>query len=360
MKKIFLLMLLMAFFGQIHAQVSFSISGTVKNVKDGELPGATIFLDGTEKKTYSNEKGEFKLDNLSSGTYQLSVQFVGYKAYKKNVIIEDKSIVINVLLDNSEETLKEVAIISTASKNKYLAMFLKSFLGDTENGNSCRLINPEIIKFSEQQLTVTAKTNAFLEIINENLGYKIKYSLRDFTLNRLTSVTSYAGECIFESMKGSESEEKTWNENRKAAYEGSLMHFMRSLYANTLDKDGFYCYYILDYNKPKQRLGPLITPDTFVNHEKKDLATIKLSSPLFVAYDPAYANNQNNAGSNTGNANQGAVERTSIVAPYLGSAVIDSKGSIVDYRSFLIRRYWGTKRLGDQLPYEYVPSDLKQ
>ncbi|RZK25711.1 MAG: carboxypeptidase-like regulatory domain-containing protein [Flavobacterium sp.] len=359
MKKIFLLTLLIAFFGEVHAQLSFSISGTVKNVKDGELPGATIFLDGTEKKTYSNEKGEFKLDNLSPGTYQLSVHFVGYKAYKKNIIIEDKSIITTVLLEHSEQTLKEVVITSTASKNKYLAMFLKSFLGDTENGNSCRLLNPDILKFSEQQLTVTAKTNAFLEIINENLGYNIKYSLRDFTLNRLTSVASYAGECIFESLKGSESEEKVWTENRKAAYEGSLMHFMRSLYANTLDKDGFYCYYILDYNKPKQRLGPLITPDNFVNHEKKDLATIKLSSPLFVAYDPAFAHNLNPASSNAGNSEQAAVERTSIVAPYLGSAIIDSKGSIVDYRSFLIRRYWGTKRLGDQLPYEYMLPDTK-
>lgn len=358
MKRIVLLALLIALSFRTQAQTSFSISGTVKNVKDGALPGATIFLDGTEKKTYSNENGEFKLDNLTPGTYQLSVHFVGYKAYKKNVIIEDKSIVTKVLLDNSEETLKEVVIISTASKNKYLAMFLKSFLGDTENGQSCRLINPEIIKFSEQQLTVTAKTAAFLEIVNENLGYRIKYSLRDFTLNRLNSVTSYTGECIFESMKGSESEEKTWNENRKAAYEGSLMHFMRSVYANTLEKDGFYCYYILDYNKSKQRLGPLITPDNFVKHEKKDLATIKLSSPMFVAYDPAFANKVNNT-SNAGNATQGAVERTSIVAPYLGTAVIDGKGSIVDYRSFLIRRYWGTKRLGDQLPYEYMLPDSK-
>lgn len=358
MNKIFLSILFLLVFNHSQAQVTFSIAGTVKNSKDGWLPAATIFLDGTERKTYSNENGEFKLDNISPGTYQLTVHFVGYKTLKENVIIEDKSMFVNLLLEHSEETLKEVVITSSASKNKYLAMFLKSFLGDTDNGNSCKVLNPGILKFSEQLLTVTAKTNNFLEIINQNLGYKIKYSLRDFRLNRSTSVASYAGECIFESLKGTDSEEQAWIENRRMAYEGSLMHFMRSVYANTTDKEGFSCYYILDYNKPKQRLSPSIQVDDFVKHDKKELATIKLSSPLYVKYISVNSSPGEGAGDG-GAGNPVGDENASIVAPYLGSAIIDSKGSVVDYRSFLIRRYWGTKRLGDQLPFEYIPNDFK-
>jgi hypothetical protein len=51
------------------------------------LPGATIFLDGTESKAYADENGEFKFDNLSPGTYQLVVHFVGFNSLKQNIII---------------------------------------------------------------------------------------------------------------------------------------------------------------------------------------------------------------------------------------------------------------------------------
>ena len=224
-------------------------------------------------------------------------------------------------------------------------MFLKSFLGETENGKSCQILNTGILIFSEQMLSVTAKSNDFLEIINQNLGYKIRYSIRDFKLNRYTSIASYTGECIFESLKGSENEELQWEENRRKAYEGSLMHFIRSLYSNTTKDNGFSYYYILDYNKSKQRLGPPLQTEDFVSHEKKELATIKLSAPLYVRYAPEGVS---------------PTEQTaSIIAPFLPTATIDSKGSVVDYRSFLIRKYWGTKRLGDQLPYEYTPGKAK-
>ena len=339
--KLLFTILLLSVITPLQAQQAFSISGTVKHAKDGWLPAATIFLDGTERKTYSNENGAFKLDQISPGTYQLTVHFIGYKTLTKNVIIEDKSIVLDLLLEHSEETLKEVVITSTVSKNKYLSMFLKSFLGETENGKSCQVLNPGILKFSEQLLSVTAKSNDFLEIINQNLGYKIRYSIRDFKLNRYTSIASYTGECIFESLKGSENEELQWEENRRKAYEGSLMHFIRSLYSNTTNDNGFSYYYILDYNKSKQRLGPPLQTEDFVSHEKKELATIKLSAPLYVRYAPDGIS---------------PTEQTaSIIAPFLPTATIDSKGSVVDYRSFLIRKYWGTKRLGDQLPYEYTP-----
>jgi hypothetical protein len=40
-------------------------------------------------------------------------------------------------------------------------------------------------------------------------------------------------------MKGSTVRQKKWASNRKEVYEGSIMHFMRSLYLNTITKEGF-------------------------------------------------------------------------------------------------------------------------
>jgi hypothetical protein len=40
-------------------------------------------------------------------------------------------------------------------------------------------------------------------------------------------------------MKGSAAKEKRWAKNRKEAYEGSVLHFMRSVYRNTVLEEGF-------------------------------------------------------------------------------------------------------------------------
>lgn len=340
------------------AQEKYSINGTVKSGKDSGLPGATIFLDGTEKKTYSNEKGEFKLDGLLPGTYQLTVHFVGYNAVKQNVIIVDKAITLKIDLKPSEETLQEVVITSPESISKYLGLFLRNFLGDTKNGNSCRISNPELIRFSENGAFVTAKTNDFLEIVNDNLGYKIKYLLRDFRINRITSVTSYTGECVYENLKGTSSDEERWAEQREKAYHGSFLHFMRSLYNHTTEKDGFSCRFLIDQNMITQRLSDKVEMEKLTKFDKKQLLVLRFLLPLYVEYLPSNQVNASEENSAVSAYKKFKDGKGSILKPYLDNALIDKKGSLVDYKSFLIQMNWGAKRIGDQLPYEYVPNIL--
>ena len=339
------------------AQVTYSISGIVKE-KTGEiLPGATIFLDGSEKKTYSNDKGNYNLSKLAPGTYELTIHFVGYKSYRQNVIIQDQSLTVHVVLDPLETTLKEVVITNSVSKNKYMQMFTKSFIGDTENGLSCTILNPEIIRFSEEQtIYVVAKTNDFLEIENKNLGYRIKYLLRDFRLNRASLVASFTGECIFENLKGTKEEAIIWDENRKIAYYGSLMHYLRSLYNNSAEMDGFFFYSVKNAKSasPKIDTRRLLTKDISTAQDSNFLA-ISFPQPLFVFY-----NNANDIANLTLPDESKITEALkkqvgSTIELHLDKAVVDTKGSLVDYRSFLIKGYWGVRRIGDQLPFEYSP-----
>ncbi|MGY4384891.1 hypothetical protein ACVWYN_001925 [Pedobacter sp. UYP24] len=352
MRKLILSVLFLLATYTAQAQLNYSITGTVRGEKDGRLPGATVFLDGTEKKTATNENGEFRLDNLSPGTYELTVHYLGFNTLKQNVIILDKSIALKLALEHSEEELQEVVISGSESNNKFLGLFLRNFLGDTENGRSCKVSNPEILKFSEKTLFVMAKTNGFLEIVNENLGYKIKYLLRDFRMNRVTSVTSYTGECIFEEMKGTEAEEQKWAEQRGRAYLGSFLHFMRSVYSNTADTEGFSCRFLVDQNMLTQRLSDKVEVEHLSKMDKKQLLMFRFLLPLYVQYDPL----KNHAASGEDSATKSFKEgKGSLLFPFLENALIDRKGALVDYRSFLIKLNWGTKRLGDQLPYEYLP-----
>src|SRR5207244_4162040 len=82
----------------------------------------------------------------------------------------------------------------------------------------------------------------FLIIENNNLGYKVKYLLDNFQFNEVQHITYYGGDCIFEAMQGTPAQQAAWAKNRKLAYEGSLMHYLRSLYAGTSRKEGFLVY----------------------------------------------------------------------------------------------------------------------
>jgi len=68
------------------------------------------------------------------------------------------------------------------------------------------------------------------------LGYKISYQLEDFEVNFKSGAMYFAGYPYFEEMGKNK---KKWERNREKAYQGSMMHFMRSLYQNNLADEGF-------------------------------------------------------------------------------------------------------------------------
>lgn len=341
------------------AQNTYSIKGIVQGEKEGVLTGATIFLDGTEIKTYTDKNGEFQITNLLPGTYQLVAYYVGFNTVKQNIIIQDKAVIIKLELTLSSEALNEVIITGTES-DKYLGTFVRNFLGDTKNGRSCLIINPEILKFSEKGSLVNAKTTDFLEIINPNLGYKIKYLLRNFRLNRITGVASFTGESIFENLEGTDVEKQKWKMERQKAYRGSFLHFLRSFYSNETDSEGFTCRFIQDQNRQTERVSKVVDIKKLAIRNKKKLVKLKFMLPLYVEYDTVSKDTLLDGNLETDPYTLLKKGRGSIIVPFLEYALIDSRGSMVDYRSFLIKRNWGTKRLGDQLPYEYMAEDLEK
>lgn len=97
-----------------------SITGTVRDIKNEAIPGATIkLLKATDstllKGELSNENGKFQLNNLIDGTYVLAITAIGHKPYRSVTLsIDDahKNIVlpIIVLLPAKDVALKEVVV----------------------------------------------------------------------------------------------------------------------------------------------------------------------------------------------------------------------------------------------------------
>ena len=74
-----------------------------------------------------------------------------------------------------------------------------------------------------------------LVIVNKALGYKILYQLEEFQVDYKNNSMMYLGFPLFEEM-GSK---KRWKKAREKAYQGSVMNFMRCLYDNKLQQEGY-------------------------------------------------------------------------------------------------------------------------
>ncbi len=338
------------------AQTFFSIKGMVKAVDGKAIESATVFIDGSKQMTKTDGLGNFIFQKISPGTYQIVVNMIGFASVKENVLIQDKSAVLNITLSEKQVVLAEVVIGNNSQRAAQIKIFIKNFLGESQNAKNCKITNLDLLEFSTRQTLLEATTSDFLIIENKNLGYKIRYLLRNFRFNSGTGITSYDGESIFENMQGDENQQAEWRINRKKAYYGSLMHYLRSLYLNTTRQEGFLTYNIINKTEPLTLDPNPVNMEQFLFTIDSNFVELKFKQRLYIYHNIKAAAVADDS------SKQDAITKEmgkdgSIMQLFMKSAVIDEKGTYVDYRSFYIQGYWGKKRIGDQLPFEYHPGD---
>jgi len=98
----------------LFAQDNFTISGTVKDVSNGEtLLGASVFLEGTNNWALTNQYGFYSI-TAPKGKYTLIVSYIGYSDYKIKFDLEGNH-KFNIELKISSMELDEVIINSEES-----------------------------------------------------------------------------------------------------------------------------------------------------------------------------------------------------------------------------------------------------
>jgi iron complex outermembrane receptor protein len=127
-KKI-LILLFLIFQGitALFSQSNYSLSGYVKDSEtDKGLEGANVTLMPGNLGTMTDSRGEFSIKSLKKGKYVLSVTFVGYNKFEKEVIIESGSnLILEVILFNTSVKLRPV-IIQSDKKDENYVPFVKS------------------------------------------------------------------------------------------------------------------------------------------------------------------------------------------------------------------------------------------
>jgi hypothetical protein len=217
------------------------------------------------------------LENLPDGKYDLVISAIGYETKIIPVSSESYPNNLKIILGLRAAELAEVVVQANDNNGwrKYGKYFIENFIGTTRNARHCKIINHDVIRFrfSDKNNRLIAKADEPIIIENKILGYKIKFQLIEFTADFNTDVVAYYGYPLFTELKNTN--EKILN-NRRQAYYGSLMHFIRAVYENKLAEEKFIVKAtIVKRNLEKDRVRNILEnsfDSTHVRHEVAELS----------------------------------------------------------------------------------------
>ena len=223
----------------------FKVVGKIiDNETKKTLEGVSIFLSHTTNGTSSNAKGEFQLDHLKPGKYELVATSLSYEDKVVTIQVGPVNDPVIIYLNPTANQLNEVVVESYDENGweRWGDSFKSYFIGAPDLAQNCIFKNPEVLKFKfgANSNKLKAFTNEKLIFENYQLGYRIIYLLSKFEIDFNSNTFSFKGYPLFEQLKSNKPKQVAeWNKARNDTYKGSIRHFMRSLYNNQLSKDGF-------------------------------------------------------------------------------------------------------------------------
>ena len=334
----------------------FTMTGKVVDSTTKEpLFGASVFAQNTTSGTTTNREGEFSL-SLKSGGYELIVSYTGYQSKEIRISNNDNN-PLQIEMTKAEKAMEEVVIRSSNEVkdgwDKYGKFFLENFIGSTPNAQQCTLQNPEVVHFYYYKKSEKLKVLATEPIVISNmaLGYNLRYQLDSFMYYYKTQVSSYRGYCFFSEMDSNFAQQRIWSANRKKAYDGSKLQFMRSYYDSTLNEDGYEIalldsaydkrfdairnpydttyYGVYDSTREVEVYYPRKISITYKKKPEVEYLK-KFKLPLNVGSQISYID-------------------------LIDAIEIKENGYFYDQKDWVSQGYWSWKNLADLLPYDYIP-----
>lgn len=384
-----------------------TITGRVINHSDkSPIANASIFLSNTTIGNESSNDGTFILKGVKSGKYQMIVSVVGFKIYIETININDYIVELHdIELTPDIKALKEVKIRATSDpyRDIYLKVFKDQFLGTSDLASDCLLLNPEVLDFDydRDKHVLTASSYDFLKIENKGLGYRLKYLINDFSYSTY-SVTKhelyFQGFVVFEEMKGTDGQVKRWKRKRQEVYEGSEMHFLRSLVNDRMDDEGFRVLQWAIYQNPerpadsvidskvasfkKLKVGgskrysdslrfwekkkdlkrvletlmdyPLNTGEIVKLTDQQDLYALGCDMDnLYITYNKDHHFSKKGSVYHLNNYSNRETTLVQFKQPY---AFFDKNGTVANVDAVAFNGAWSQNRVAELLPYDYEPE----
>lgn len=303
------------------------------------IESAAVYFDGTSIGTSTNVDGEFQIRAVEGVTSPLIVSFLGYQ----KVFIPNYEIgkLYKILLEEDLNALDEVVISSDDGMPKEIKLqhFRREFLGKTENGQSCKILNESdlIFRFNSKTNQLTASAKKPLLIRNENLKYLISFDIQDFIIDysyvdvlqnhfRVNSVI-YTGTSFYRDLDSINT--KRTLKKRDKVYEGSVLHFMRALHKKQLAEHD-YRIFEGKFEVPHYKF---ITVEPIDNSQN---VRVTIPKKLIILYDKK---------------RQSAIQVTG------NTFIIDNYGNYAFIENVLFGGDMGDQRVGDSFPFDYQLLD---
>lgn len=333
---------------------------------------ASVYLNNTSIGTITSGSGEFVLTAGSIYTGELIISSVGYQplSYQLDNTTAAQHF-FTFRLAVKEKLLKDVLIISDATRTAWLKLFKENFLGITEEGDNCKIENISQVYFTngKDKNIIYAYADTPLVIINKLLGYKISFDLIEFNYNRETGGTYFVGYNRYEETGTA----KRFIKRRKQSYFGSTMHFYRSLIANDLAASGYIVYElrrlqgsfdsVIKEKQPaikKQDTALLAYPVStdkilYADSIAGGYYLHAVNNQLMVRYKkvPASRNYLANKSFLQGIDHYGS---SSYINLRNNKVELDKNGIIKNPLEVIYNGFWVYEKLGNQLPFNYIPD----
>ncbi|MBL7733329.1 MAG: carboxypeptidase-like regulatory domain-containing protein [Chitinophagaceae bacterium] len=230
---------------QVSALSQSVIRGRVVASSNGSpIPGCSVFITNTSRGTTADANGQFELTGIPPGKHDLVVSSVGYETIVYSFSESQLPLQLRFEMDIKAKEMANLVLEESVEEGweKWGVTFMENFIGTVPNAKLCRIKNEKSIRFRyyKKSNRVIAYCDEPLQIENKALGYTIRYQLENFEVNFKIGSISYLGYSLYEPMEaGNGNKQRKWMEKRKEAFYGSVMHFMRCLYHDSLAQAGF-------------------------------------------------------------------------------------------------------------------------
>ena len=321
--------------------------GKVIDANTGEpVQLVNVYLSGTTFGASTSQAGNYCMEKIPAGSYQLIFQHVGYEITLKDIQIEDNQrYEMSAQLQPKIYDLEEIQVSTTKQTEwkNHFNFFVKEFIGESENASRCEILNPEVLNFKVEKDSklFIAYTDSIIRIANRSLGYQINVILVDFRCED-DFMTQYRIHPKFEILKTSnESEQREWIQNRRETYQGSFKHFLSALARGEIMEEYFNLFSASNIIWLRGLSSRKIRGDS--------LKIIDTETPLYKKFyfdDYLIINYW-----------QGYLSPPSIIKFKQDYIVIDTLGNIVTPGLVELGGEWYKQRVADTLPREYIPAD---
>ncbi|MDR2585255.1 MAG: carboxypeptidase-like regulatory domain-containing protein [Prevotellaceae bacterium] len=326
-----------------------TISGTVFDAKTREpIPGVVVYLNGTTLCTTSDNEGRFL---LMAGTVMNTSLIISHLSYELLTIDKPFEYAIkDFLLKEKVNSISEARVTADRySREAKMMIFKEQLLGTSKAGKSCVIINEEDIVLHFDTETNSLIGSAIQPIIFENkyLGYRVTFDMHTFCV-KFSQYTLDMDKAISISFFGTSSfvDQNPYNylyaKRREETFLTSIQYFWKSLISNTLNESNITIYNrfkkinqnqyftILENTTPKKLF---LIPDTNIVRKHSSVK----ESDIFGVIDVLFSRRHRSE----------IVFLTNIVS-------VDSYGNPSPVDKLIYFGVYGTQRLGDMLPQDYV------